>query len=562
MKIGFLLACLLVRYLKITAGKDVALLYDAANGKIVCWAREQQTHSNHVGTASVTLQRGAGVRSKGCLILTSKCPEVICLGMAALTGVKKIIHFDGKTSKTYDPGNKLAPGSDYPSPKEPDYPDKILPWMDNCLKLLSDAKDQEFKVEFANVPAGSPMAALIQNVISDGEVEPDEAVPQRPPGAVGPLSHGRDPAMDSFWMSVARRLVGAIHTGGNLVHESMRRGHNIGCVLVGENNNILAWGVNTLNNNPTYHAETKCIWMFQHHNQRQKVPANATLYTTLQSCLMCAATIKHACGDNKVRVVYADRDKVDGSVLTQKGGAEEIAISKILTGDDYRPLLAQHLLLARARWDRIKRAVESKLAQRAGTLPLRSGVEASLVDLRAKKTADLREAITKATNLLRPVRNPELIFATTDAMSKGFKEVEARGRLDDALKHKERVEKELENINSAMKGANEATIAAVSKLFRDTAMRAKEGGREEPSLEEQRSQVLAVETEANRLAFSGGAPVLLKNPVVFKKLYQTPEIVRPKEPEPRTKILDLNTEIQALDLLIQSLQAAETYGGH
>jgi tRNA(Arg) A34 adenosine deaminase TadA len=373
---GFHLACLLTKYLERTAGKPTAILYDPVTRSILGWSRDTRANPFDLGTAAVNLQRGCGARVSRCQILTSTPPEVVCLGMAVLTGVTDIIHFDGVNAVRYAPGNDLL-SAPYRGPLEPEYPPKVGEWLNECSRFLTTRDVEGFETEFANVPAGSRMPSDIQNLIVGGETEPENVFPPRPAAAGGALLNGRNPAVDSFWMSLARRLVGAVHTGANLVAPGMRRGHNIGCILVDLNNRVLAWGVNTLNNNPTYHAETKCMWMFQRYYPGEQVPIGATLYTTLQSCLMCSATIKHACGDHAVRVVYADLDKTPPSVLTRGGGAREESLSSILRAE-YSRLLAQHLLLARARWDRLRSAYKTDLFDRARRAPERAVIESDI----------------------------------------------------------------------------------------------------------------------------------------------------------------------------------------
>jgi hypothetical protein len=109
-------------------------------------------------------------------------------------------------------------------------------------------------------------------------------------------------------------------------------------------------------------------------------------------------------------------------------------------------------------------------------------------------------------------------------------------------------------------------VNSVVKLFREAAPSfARRGiakGAAIGNLQALRQRGLAIEAEARDLPYSGGAPVLLQNPVTFEKLYQLPVIERPNEVEVSTKILDLTTQIYGITLLIQVLTVVPAYNQH
>jgi tRNA(Arg) A34 adenosine deaminase TadA len=170
-------------------------------------------------------------------------------------------------------------------------------------------------------------------------------------------------AMHSYWMRVARRLTTEVHWLA-IRNVRPRTGHNIGAILVDANNHILAWGVNTNTHNATRHAETKCIWMYQRLYPGQKLPQHSTLYTTLQSCLMCSGTIKHAAADHTVRVIYGEADKVRNSALTRAGGAVEMSLDSLIPRNSPLAMRRGHHMLALGRWDRVRQTLARKGAAR------------------------------------------------------------------------------------------------------------------------------------------------------------------------------------------------------
>jgi tRNA(Arg) A34 adenosine deaminase TadA len=111
---------------------------------------------------------------------------------------------------------------------------------------------------------------------------------------------------EQMYMGLALSLVG-VRRG--LANQGRRgfEGQNIGCVLVGITGAIIGWGVNTNARNVTRHAETNCIQRYQELNGYAGLPRGSVLYTTLQSCPMCAGMLAHAALGELV-VVYLDTD--------------------------------------------------------------------------------------------------------------------------------------------------------------------------------------------------------------------------------------------------------------
>lgn len=557
--LGFRLACLLVQYLEQTARTPrypgAALLYNVTTGAVEAWAADTRAQPHDVGTPAVNLQRSyTGAAFASCVILVSRAPTVMCIGMAALTGVRRVVHCAGMVRTGYAPGNDLAATAAFadPGPLPTNYPGAITTWLGACEALLGTPG--RFATAFANVPATDNFPAQVQDAITDRGVTVSIRTPDGPTPADGATAPaGVAAEVDAFWMTVARRLTGLIHLASNRAG-GVVRGHNIGCVLVSADNKVLAWGVNTSANQPTFHAETKCIWMFQRLNRGQLVPAGATLYTTLQSCLMCSGTIKHACGANAVRVVYADADKVRNSALTVAGGATEIRLRQVLADAHRTDLDAGQHLLAAARWDRVRRAFHARLDQAlAGGGPYRMERDVAAVGQFLALMRRSRPVVEA--EIARLSVAPQMPQAVVDAVNE--------------LARRKRVA--MQAAGGADLGRRIAVMMATTRSNAERRFTQPYRDRVAPALArlgQERATLLTVEQAANALPLSGGAPVLLRNPLILDRLEQRADIRRVR-PEPvtlqdaidqtRERIRDLTTQLHALDLLRRALELRRAY---
>ncbi len=116
-------------------------------------------------------------------------------------------------------------------------------------------------------------------------------------------------------------------------------GNNIGCILTDKDNKIVAWGLNYKGMNPNYHAETWMIQEYLYLTGAAKLPEGCTMYTSLESCYMCAGFFTEVAP--KGRCVYLQEDpQVPNSALrrgvngvTQLDATTELKISPDLYGD-------------------------------------------------------------------------------------------------------------------------------------------------------------------------------------------------------------------------------------
>jgi pyrimidine deaminase RibD-like protein len=102
--------------------------------------------------------------------------------------------------------------------------------------------------------------------------------------------------------------------GRKTYHKS--EGHNIGSLLVGNDGEILSWGVNT---GGFCHAEVNTILgYFAKNPTADRLPAKSTLFTTLKPCLMCSTLIKNTQNtgsDAKIWFGMIDEGKQGGTPL-------------------------------------------------------------------------------------------------------------------------------------------------------------------------------------------------------------------------------------------------------
>ena len=93
-------------------------------------------------------------------------------------------------------------------------------------------------------------------------------------------------------------------------------GHNIAALLVSENGQVLAYGLNAALINNTYHAEVNMLQAYA--RSSQVLPKNALIYTTMKPCHMCAAMITQLLPDSAV--IYAQEDPKAVGVSEPSGG--------------------------------------------------------------------------------------------------------------------------------------------------------------------------------------------------------------------------------------------------
>lgn len=136
---------------------------------------------------------------------------------------------------------------------------------------------------------------------------------------------------EQIFMRLAYALVGqswtelTSWTPGTKADQEMG-GTNIGAVTIHEGK-IIGWGLNSLAQNKTYHAETVMLGAYLAKNNVSSMPSGCHIYTTLQPCRMCAGFIVRVCPN--ARVYYGLRDQQLSTILTAgvTNGCKEIAVT-------------------------------------------------------------------------------------------------------------------------------------------------------------------------------------------------------------------------------------------
>lgn len=117
-------------------------------------------------------------------------------------------------------------------------------------------------------------------------------------------------ARDEFFSLLAQELVYQLR--GRVDPDSAKSGHNIGCVVVDRDWNLVAWGVNTNKLNGSFHGETNAVQAYERFdsNTTGTLPAGGTMYTSLEPCEMCSGVIRCAIapGDTGFRLIYIQTD--------------------------------------------------------------------------------------------------------------------------------------------------------------------------------------------------------------------------------------------------------------
>ena len=123
-------------------------------------------------------------------------------------------------------------------------------------------------------------------------------------------AHG-DENTDEHWMRLALDCAARAGAAGEVP---------VGAVLV-QDGHLLAEGWNHPidSHDPTAHAEVACLRAAGVAVGNYRMPADTTLYVTLEPCLMCVGAVVHA---RVARLVYGAADPKSGAVDTVCRGLE------------------------------------------------------------------------------------------------------------------------------------------------------------------------------------------------------------------------------------------------
>jgi len=109
------------------------------------------------------------------------------------------------------------------------------------------------------------------------------------------------PQSDEYWMGKALLLADKAQQQGEVP---------VGAIIV-RNDEIIGegWNQPIINNDPTAHAEIQALRAASKHVENYRLP-DATLYVTLEPCVMCAGAIVHA---RIKRLVFATTEPKTGA---------------------------------------------------------------------------------------------------------------------------------------------------------------------------------------------------------------------------------------------------------
>jgi tRNA(Arg) A34 adenosine deaminase TadA len=301
-------------------GSDVALLVRADSGTPEGWALGDSARARDAKTACVhAMQAQAEVKfgKTDYYLYTTALPTPMCLGMAKRCHVKQVLY--------------IADGSVVWSGPE-DVVCVSHPLGGENLQFDSGKEGERFRQQTLNLTPVPQLIAQRRWGELEGWLKPMQEAdnrwanpPMLPPAAAprffGPLevhrSHGasRTPLRDKIYMTLTFSLLHTARTGTNAAVGELG-GQQIAAVLVGPDGRFLSWGVNTNTRNITRHGETNCVQCYLE-NVRAPVPDGSTLYTTLQSCEMCAGMLATVGKD--MRVVYGAADLAVGDTALKRG---------------------------------------------------------------------------------------------------------------------------------------------------------------------------------------------------------------------------------------------------
>lgn len=295
------------------------------------------TSGSHSGLAGGTyqtalinaIQNHYTLPRDACWAVCSYAPTDMCLGMAHLLGLHSVWYLDSRGAQVAEMKGKISYtrfGSEF-SPWLAKCDLAAVKWAAQADPALAQAADDKLFNEDARFLLGE-MKNGVTGAFSSRPKEDSaldaalRCVPTSdPPGA------GSFPEAEEIYTHLTFAMVG--QTWNPTMNEVSRdgllkgeifMGNNIAGVLLDENYSIVAWGLNFSAQNPTFHAETLMLQRFLREKGLNKLPANYTIYTSLQPCDMCGSFIKHVGNSTKVIYGLGDVDLVT-SLTTNKSAA-------------------------------------------------------------------------------------------------------------------------------------------------------------------------------------------------------------------------------------------------
>jgi tRNA(Arg) A34 adenosine deaminase TadA len=294
---------------------DVALAADVDKNGPKYIAFGKKGAAAHERPIAVVLQ---GQNKAVDFIATTLPPDETEIGMAWKFGVKKIYFSTDaglKQIEITNDGNSFQPkpltmrADNYKVWKGT--PDAAFPspLNDTTAKAWRLAIERSAALETAGVRTKDAMTKTVYNsrVAVRGVFMTDL-------GLMPPINKANPAFADMVFTHLALALVSI---GWRKSEKDADGGFNIGSILVDNSQKIIAWGLNLISENKSFHAETLMLQAYLKHKNVEELPENCVMYTSLESCHMCAGFA--ASVGNGLRVVYAQKDdQIVNSALERK----------------------------------------------------------------------------------------------------------------------------------------------------------------------------------------------------------------------------------------------------
>lgn len=324
------LGILIVYYLKLNFGCDVALLVRADNRQPESWASAGEGGRQRAATACVQLmqaQAERGYAPTDYYLFTTEHPSAMCLGMAKRCHVAAVIFLDEgkiKFNTWKDIGSAPRPLTEEMAEMIAGLWVQEAPWHDLHVYLqkkgvpgianaITTGNAGAFGIWLTALNKVREVSFVWLTLPHNRHLQPVAAPRFRGILQRRTCERRHSPLRDKIYMTLAFALLDCARRGKNSTVESLS-GQQIAAVLVGPDGRILSWGVNTNEKNVTRHGETNCVQTY-FLQTGQSIPDGAILYTTLQSCEMCAGMLTTVA--RNLRVVYGAPDRSLGNTALQ-----------------------------------------------------------------------------------------------------------------------------------------------------------------------------------------------------------------------------------------------------
>lgn len=345
------------------AGNPKVAIRFEGNGKIVAFGIDDERSAYDTRSAIINVLQNS--KSKKETFLATSFPvhdgtnilDEKSLGMCTIENVQQVLFFNTTTNRvqslTFDSAND-PPWSlqDYVSvagDNEATFPELGTQTPPEWLAAAMPA-DGAGDVRGTDPPDNARrMYETYVNAEAEGNAEkniryrhlPDEKYPDlaMPVGLPAPSGRVDSVIRHRIFNSLAWAIVGeAISQRGNTAEKKYPNGHNIGSVLRGPNDEILAWGINSNigSKNNTLHGEVNLVLNYRKHaiDGAAIGAADATdkkpiLYSTLEPCQMCSGVVAKA-GDN-LKCYYGQKDGgIHNSALERRvNNSEQMLVNDI-----------------------------------------------------------------------------------------------------------------------------------------------------------------------------------------------------------------------------------------